>query len=47
MSPRVDLELRPLQVTPIALPLNAAISHYEIERPAVGARGLHPGTRLR
>ena len=33
------------EVTPIALPVNAAISHYESSRSAVGARGLHPRAR--
>ena len=43
---RVDLRLRPSpEVTPIALPLHAAISHYEFERPAVGASGVHPRAR--
>ena len=44
---RVDLRLRPSpEVTPIALPLNAAISHYEFERAAVGAGSFHsrPGS---
>ena len=41
---RVDLRLRPSpEVTPIALPVNAAISHYEFERSAVGAGGFHQG----
>ena len=45
---RVDLRLRPSpEVTPIVLPVNAAISHYEFERSAVGARGVHSRPRLR
>ena len=40
---RVDLRLRPSpEVTPIALPVDAAISHYEFERAAMGAGGVHP-----
>ena len=42
---RVDLRLRPSpEVTPIVLPVNAAISHYEFECSAVGAGGVHPGS---
>ena len=40
---RVDLRLRPSpEVTPIVLPVDAAISHYESLGFAVGARRLHP-----
>ena len=45
---RVDLRLRPSpEVTPIALPVDAAISYYESQRLAVGAGGLHPRPRRR
>ena len=44
---RVDLRLRPSpEVTPIALPVDAAISYYEIRGLALGAGGLHPRARL-
>ena len=40
---RVDLRLRPSpEVTPIVLPVDAAISYYEIAGAAVGAGGVHP-----
>ncbi len=43
---RVDLRLRPSpEVTPIALPVHAAISHYEFERTSVGTRRIHPCSR--
>ena len=45
---RVDMRLRPSpEVTPIALPVDAAISYYESSGAAVGAGGLHPRPRRR
>ena len=44
---RVDLRLRPSpEVTPIVLPVNAAISHYQVVGLAVGASRLHPSSSL-
>ncbi len=44
---RVDLRLRPSpEITPIVLPVEAAITYYESQGAAVGARRLHPRTRL-
>ena len=45
---RVDLRLRPSpEVTPIVLPVGAAIAYYESTALAVGARRLHPRPRVR